>query len=226
MSGNALINNPEPNEPHAIVNLSSRLPLDIENHARKLEDTRSTVAGFGNVMDKCFFGLVGLDPVISAVPLVGDAVAALLCLWLLVQAQRVSMPTADKMAIFGLAVVDATIGFIPVAGDIADIFFRGHLWSAQRVTRHIDAHLALIEDARRRVLASPEALPDDHELFTQLRDVFFRGGKSQHQVFVRLIVGVVCLLAILAYCSFQDYQRRQQVSACEARGGWFCSSRY
>ncbi|MGE4045300.1 MAG: DUF4112 domain-containing protein [Acetobacteraceae bacterium] len=136
------------------------------------------------------------------------------------------MPVSEQMAILGLAVADTAVGFIPGVGDVADFFFRAHLWSANRVNRHIDNHLALIESARMKAALLPLPLPNDHPEFTALRDVLFRGGKTQQQVWLRLLMVAGLFVSLLAYCSFSDYLRHQQIAACEARGGWFCSSRY
>ncbi|MGE4045265.1 MAG: DUF4112 domain-containing protein [Acetobacteraceae bacterium] len=69
---------------------SERLPPDIENHERKLRDTQASVAWFGKTLDARFLsGWVGIDPIIGLLPWVGDVVAGLLCVWLLIQAGRV-----------------------------------------------------------------------------------------------------------------------------------------
>jgi hypothetical protein len=209
----------------ALSSVSGRLPLDIENHERKLRDAQTNVEKFATIMDKYFFGLVGFDPIIGLVPWVGDVISGLLCIWLLIQASRVNMPASERMTILGLAVVDTLIGFIPVIGDAADFFFKAHLWSAGRVNTHIEGHRALIDQARARAALSTSPLAHDHPDMVALRDVLFRGGKTQQQVWMRSMMIIGLIGSLLAYCSFDDFLKHQRISACEARGGWFCSWR-
>lgn len=68
----------------------------------------------------------GMDAVLGLVPLLGDALGMLLGYGLVVEAIRLraSWRTVGRM-IFNLW-MDATIGSIPVIGDLFDFFFRAH----------------------------------------------------------------------------------------------------
>ncbi|MFB6167468.1 MAG: DUF4112 domain-containing protein [Haloferacaceae archaeon] len=67
---------------------------------------------------------VGLDPLVSVLPVGGDLVAALLSSYILVEAWRAGVPrgTLARMALY--VAVDATLGSIPVLGTVVDAVLR------------------------------------------------------------------------------------------------------
>lgn len=69
---------------------------------------------------------VGLDPVIGLIPVVGDAVAAVVGLWVIGEAARFGVPrlVLGRMGINLL--VDLAVGAIPVLGDLFDFAFRSN----------------------------------------------------------------------------------------------------
>jgi hypothetical protein len=79
---------------------------------------------------------VGLDPIVGLVPVVGDAVAALVGVWVIGEAARFGIPrlVLGRMAV-NLA-VDLAIGAIPILGDIFDFAFRSNSANLQLFRRH------------------------------------------------------------------------------------------
>ena len=168
-------------------------------------------------MDGYLFGAIGVDGVVSLIPVVGDVACGLMTFWLVGKAGQVRMPWGDRLVMVGMGALDTAMGLFPGVGDIADLFFRSHLWSARRVEAHIAMQLAQIE------AAGP--LPEQHPRTEHLRDALFRGGKTRQAVWLRLaIVGAACL-GLLGYCSYQERLRHERILACEQGGGWFCSWR-
>ena len=80
----------------------------------------------------------GMDALLGLVPGGGDLVSGIFSLYMLRAAIKMKLP---KKAIFSMLVnilLDTTIGIIPVAGDIFDIFWK----SNKRNLKIIEKHLA------------------------------------------------------------------------------------
>ena len=79
---------------------------------------------------------LGLDPLIGLIPVVGDAVAALVGAWVILEASRFGIPRVvlGRMAL-NLA-VDLGIGAIPLVGDAYDAFFRSNSRNLDLFRRH------------------------------------------------------------------------------------------
>jgi hypothetical protein len=78
----------------------------------------------------------GLDPVLSLVPGAGDLVSPMFAVALLVQAVHQGVPKIIMVRMLGNALVDALIGIVPVAGSLADIFFRANTRNLALLERH------------------------------------------------------------------------------------------
>ena len=85
---------------------------------------------------------VGLDPVVGLIPIVGDAVAGIVGVWVIGEAARFGIPRVvlGRMAVNLL--VDLAIGAIPLLGDIFDFAFRSNSRNLDLFRRH-----ALDQDA-------------------------------------------------------------------------------
>lgn len=80
----------------------------------------------------------GMDALLGLVPGGGDLISGIFSLYMLRAAVKMKLP---KRAIFSMLVnilLDTTIGIIPVAGDIFDIFWK----SNKRNLKIIEKHLA------------------------------------------------------------------------------------
>lgn len=69
---------------------------------------------------------VGLDAALGLVPVVGDALSALIGLYSVMLARELGASGWLQARMIGNLLVDAAIGVVPVAGDVADVFFRAH----------------------------------------------------------------------------------------------------
>lgn len=104
------------------------LPLWVEKYVRVMDDA-VTVPGTK-------IG-VGLDPLIGFVfPGAGDAITGVGSIALLLLALREGVPTVAIMRMVLNIGVDATVGMLPFAGDVFDVFFR----SNRRNLAIIEAH--------------------------------------------------------------------------------------
>jgi len=80
---------------------------------------------------------VGLDPVIGLVPVVGDAVSAVISLYPVAEAYRLDVPRRTLAKMLGLVAVDALAGSIPVVGDVFDAFWKANEWNSRALERHV-----------------------------------------------------------------------------------------
>lgn len=89
---------------------------------------------------------VGLDPLLSLVPALGDAGSSIVSgLYLLFEAKKADLGTFAYLKIIGLQAADFAVGAIPVVGDVADYFFKANKWSAKSFEKQTEE---LVEKAR------------------------------------------------------------------------------
>ena len=82
---------------------------------------------------------IGLDPILDFIPGVGDALASLAGMAILVIAARLKAPKI-VLARMGLNVaLNALIGAVPVAGAVFSIWFRSNAMNAALLERHAAA---------------------------------------------------------------------------------------
>lgn len=79
---------------------------------------------------------VGLDPVIGVIPIAGDALAALVGLWVILEASRFGIPRVVLGRMVANLVLDLGIGAIPLIGDAYDLFFRSNSRNLDLFRRH------------------------------------------------------------------------------------------
>ncbi|MGE8539526.1 MAG: DUF4112 domain-containing protein, partial [Acinetobacter sp.] len=67
---------------------------------------------------------VGADAALSTIPVAGDIAGFVLTCYAIYKARQIGVPSEKLNPVMKLAVMDAVVGFIPVAGTIFDIFIR------------------------------------------------------------------------------------------------------
>ncbi len=83
---------------------------------------------------------VGLDAMLGLVPVVGDAIAALLGAYLIWEAKNLGLPKWKLWRMAGNVAFDTAVGAVPVAGDLFDLAFRSNSRNLKIVKRHLDRH--------------------------------------------------------------------------------------
>ena len=83
---------------------------------------------------------VGLDAITGLVPVAGDAVSALLGLYLVWEARNLGMSKWQLARMLGHVGFDAALGVVPFAGDVADFFYRSNTRNLKIIRRHLDKH--------------------------------------------------------------------------------------
>lgn len=80
----------------------------------------------------------GLDPVLSLLPVAGDAVAAAISLYPVVEAYRLGVSKRLLVTMLALVAVDAVTGSVPVLGAVFDAFWKANEWNYRLLERHLD----------------------------------------------------------------------------------------
>jgi len=81
---------------------------------------------------------VGLDPILGLVPVVGDGVAGLLSLYIVVEAWRAGASWLTLARMGGNIALDAVVGSVPLLGDAFDAVWRAN----ERNVALLEAHLS------------------------------------------------------------------------------------
>ncbi|MFC1455784.1 DUF4112 domain-containing protein [Microvirga arabica] len=125
------------------------------------EDAIARITLVAKLMDSAFLipGLnrrVGLDAVLGLVPGIGDALSAALASYIIWEARQLGLPRWKIARMIGNVVVDTTLGAIPLAGDVFDVFFKAnernlriiheHLGTPKRGPKEIDGTAVRIEE--------------------------------------------------------------------------------
>lgn len=69
---------------------------------------------------------IGLDAVIGLVPGVGDAIGALISVYILNEARTLGAPRSVLMRMSGNIILETLVGSIPLAGDLFDAGFKAN----------------------------------------------------------------------------------------------------
>ena len=82
---------------------------------------------------------LGLEPMLGVVPVVGDVAGKIISLYVVWEAWRLGLPPSMLMRMFGNILIDLGIGVVPVAGDIADVFWRANKRNVDMLNKHLDS---------------------------------------------------------------------------------------
>lgn len=83
---------------------------------------------------------VGLDVILDAVPVVGDAIGAGLGVWLVWEARNLGLSKWQMARMLGNVGIDFLLGAIPWIGAIPDFFFRSNSMNLKIIRKHLDRH--------------------------------------------------------------------------------------
>jgi hypothetical protein len=83
----------------------------------------------------------GLDALIGLVPGLGDLVTPAFTVMVLLTALKIRVPPIVLVRMVINAVLDMLLGFVPVAGDLADVFWKADLRNVALLERHAQRHV-------------------------------------------------------------------------------------
>lgn len=82
---------------------------------------------------------LGADSMLGLAPGVGDLIAQLVSVYILIEAARLGVPRWKLARMGGNMIVDFVFGSVPVAGDVFDIFWRANTRNMKIVRDHFAA---------------------------------------------------------------------------------------
>jgi Domain of unknown function (DUF4112) len=78
----------------------------------------------------------GLDPIVGLIPVVGDAMAAVVGGWVIAEAAKFGIPRIVLLRMIVNLLVDLAIGLIPLIGDVFDFAIRSNARNIGLFRRH------------------------------------------------------------------------------------------
>ncbi|WP_297422578.1 DUF4112 domain-containing protein [uncultured Acinetobacter sp.] len=120
----------------------SKSPLHSKMSRQEVIRLERDLAKFANMMDSVVripFTKqgVGADAALSTVPIAGDLAGFALTCYAIYKARQLGVPQQKLNPVIQLALMDAVVGFIPVAGTIFDVFIRPSKKALAVVHQHI-----------------------------------------------------------------------------------------
>lgn len=83
---------------------------------------------------------VGLDVLLSLLPVGGSVIAAIMGSYLAWESRNLGMPKHTLVRMAGNIGVDALVGAIPFIGVVPDFFFRSNTRNLKLIKKHLDRH--------------------------------------------------------------------------------------
>ncbi len=83
---------------------------------------------------------IGLDVILDALPVAGDAIAAGFGAWMAWEARNLGMSKWTIARMFGNVGTDFLLGLIPFVGAVPDFFFRSNTRNLKIILQHLDRH--------------------------------------------------------------------------------------
>jgi len=79
----------------------------------------------------------GMDALLGLVPGGGDLVSGIFSLYMLRAAMKMNLPKRAIFSMLANIILDTTVGVIPVAGDIFDVFWKSNKRNMNIIEKHI-----------------------------------------------------------------------------------------
>jgi hypothetical protein len=83
---------------------------------------------------------VGLDAIVGLIPIAGDAIGALMGLYLVWEARNLGMSKWQMARMMGHVGIDTALGAVPLVGDLFDFVYRSNSRNLKIIRRHLDKH--------------------------------------------------------------------------------------
>jgi hypothetical protein len=133
------------------MNKPSTTPLDLNEKQRAITLARE-LAKYANVMDS-FVRIpftrqgIGADAAVGTIPVVGDLAGLALAGYAIYRAHQLGVPLSQLTPAIKLAVLDVGVGFVPVLGDVSDVFIRPSRRAVNIVHTHLKQVHGVTSDA-------------------------------------------------------------------------------
>lgn len=80
---------------------------------------------------------IGLDPILGLIPGGGDLITAGISAYMIYLATRFGLERSQIMEMVKNVAIETGIGFIPIAGDIFDAYFKANMRNLEILEKHI-----------------------------------------------------------------------------------------
>lgn len=81
----------------------------------------------------------GADSIVGLAPGIGDALTGLLAAYIVVEAARLGVPKRKLLRMAANVGLDATVGAIPILGDLFDVAFKANRRNLRIIEEHLGA---------------------------------------------------------------------------------------
>ena len=127
-------------QPDKLRRMTAELPLGTDPHSvrRRVESLEQLLEGLFEV--PVLGRRIGLDAILGLVPVAGDAITAVLGLYLVWEARNLGMPRWQLWRMAGNVGIDTLVGAVPVAGDLFDLLYRSNTKNLKIIRKHLDKH--------------------------------------------------------------------------------------
>ncbi|EJN58163.1 DUF4112 domain-containing protein [Halogranum rubrum] len=111
-------------------------PATEDVDARETTETLDRLHGISHLLDNAIRipgtkYRIGLDPLLGLLPVVGDAPTTAMAAYIVVEAAYLGVPRETILRMLFNLVVDATLGSIPVVGDVFDAVWKANARNVQ-----------------------------------------------------------------------------------------------
>jgi hypothetical protein len=91
---------------------------------------------------------VGLDFLIGLIPGLGDIIMLVVSAYIIFLAKKMGLPKSLRMIMLRNSLIDFSLGFVPLVGDIADMFYRANKINVRIMEKFwLEKHKSLIEQS-------------------------------------------------------------------------------
>lgn len=78
---------------------------------------------------------VGIDPILTLLPVAGDVISVLISLYVVFEGWRAGVGPLAVVLMLGVAAVDAVVGVVPLVGPLLDTVWKANSWNV-RIIEH------------------------------------------------------------------------------------------
>lgn len=110
-------------------------PLSVRRRIEALERMLE-----GMVRVPVFGRKVGLDALLGLIPVAGDAISAVLGMYIVWEARNLGMSRWQIWRMTANVGVDTLVGAVPLAGDLFDFVYRSNSRNLRLIRKHLDKH--------------------------------------------------------------------------------------
>lgn len=115
--------------------LTSSNPVAVRRRIEALEHLLEGLVTIPGINRK-----MGLDVILSVIPVGGSAIAAIMGSYLAWEARNLAMPKSAFIRMAGNIGIDALLGAIPFIGVVPDFFFQSNTRNMKIIKKHLDKH--------------------------------------------------------------------------------------